>query len=76
MHVLTLCFNIEPESSISTELVALITVAQDEGVPPLSDTISVTVRVDPTPPTFDQLAYTASVDEFSGQVCRHYTIHT
>ena len=47
-------------------------VLQDEGIPPLSDTISATVRVDPTPPIFQQFVYTASVDEFSGEVGLHY----
>ena len=43
-------------------------ILQDEGIPPLSDAVSVTVRVDPTPPVFQQFVYTASVDEFSGEV--------
>lgn len=41
---------------------------QDEGIPPLNDSILVTVRIDPTPPVFQQFVYTASVDEFSGEV--------
>ena len=44
------------------------TIVQDEGFPPLNGTILATVRVDPVPPIFEQFVYTASVDEFSGEV--------
>ena len=46
---------------------------QDEGFPPLNDSISVTVRVDPSPPVFEQAVYSASVDEFDSEVCIYGT---
>lgn len=41
---------------------------QDGGSPPLSDSIIVTVRIDPIPPVFEQTTYSASVAEFTGTV--------
>ena len=42
--------------------------SQDEGIPPLNSSLSVTVRVDPEPPVFNQSIYTAAVPEFTGEV--------
>ena len=41
---------------------------QDGGSPRLSDSMVVTIRVDPIPPVFQQTTYTVSVPEFMGQV--------
>ena len=51
----------------------IITVAlthhfQDESDPPLSSSLNVSVRVDPVPPTFDQLVYEAYTTEFTNKV--------
>ena len=48
--------------------VALTHQFQDEGAPPLSTSLNVSVRVDPVPPTFDQPVYEAYTAEFTNKV--------
>ena len=45
-------------------------VPQDEGSPPLSASLNVSVRVNPVPPTFGQQVYEADLMEFTDKV-RH-----
>lgn len=41
---------------------------QDEGSPPLSASLNVSIRLDSVPPTFDQPVYEADVFEFTDEV--------
>jgi hypothetical protein len=46
----------------------LTIIATDEGDPPLSSSLNVSVRVDPVPPAFSQLVYEAYTPEFTDKV--------
>ena len=67
----TTCSSLPPPFSFLPLLFPLYPIpppSQDEGIPPLNASLSVTVRVDPEPPVFNQSIYTAAVPEFTGEV--------
>lgn len=45
---------------------------QDEGSPPLSASLNVSIRMDPVPPTFGQPVYEADLFEFTDEVMMHF----